>query len=219
MEADFQTYQKYPTLAAAEELLALLQQHDISYRLQEDRATVEPAFAFNEHDRSFLVKLLPADFARADALQDEANAQLVAATGPEHYLFSFSNAELMDLLVHPDEWSRFDVALAQRLLRERGQPVSPDTVQLLEQRRHVELNKPPEKQPAWVWLGYVSALLGGLLGLAIGWHLYSHQRRLTNGQLVPAFSAQERVHGLRIVALGVVSLVAWVALRLYFGRY
>ncbi|MCC3158340.1 hypothetical protein LJ737_13915 [Hymenobacter sp. 15J16-1T3B] len=217
MEADFQTYQKYPTLAATEPLLALLQQHDVSYRLQEDRATVEPAFAFNEHDRSFLVKLRPADFARADVLQDEANAQLVAATGPEHYLFGFSNEELMDLLVHPDEWSRFDVLLAQRLLRERGQPVSPDTVRLLEQRRHAELNKPPEKQTAWVMLGYVSALLGGLLGLAIGWHLYAHRRRLTTGQLVPAFAAEERVHGLRIVALGVVSLVTWVGLQLYFG--
>lgn len=216
MEADFQTYQKYPTLAAAEELLALLRQHGVSYRIQEDRATVEPAFAFNEHDRSFLVKLRPADFARADTLQDAENERLVAAVGPEHYLFAFSDAELMDLLVHPDEWSRFDVALAQRLLRERGQPVSPDTVRLLEQRRHQELSKPPEPQPAWVWLGYASALLGGLLGLAIGLHLYTHKRHLTNGQLVPAFSAQERVHGLRIVALGVVSLLAWVGLRLYF---
>lgn len=217
METEFQTYQKYPTLAAAEELLALLRQHEVSYRIQEDRATVEPAFAFNEHDRSFLVKLRPADFARADALQDAENERLVAAVGPEHYLFAFSDAELMDLLVHPDEWSRFDVALAQRLLRERGQPVSPDTVRLLEQRRHRELSKPPEQQPVWVWLGYASALLGGLLGLAIGLHLYTHKRRLSNGQTVPAFSAEERVHGLRIVALGVVSLLGWVGLRLYLA--
>jgi hypothetical protein len=215
-EADFHTYQKFPTLEAAQELLALLQEHDISYRIQEDRATVEPAFAFNAHDRSFLVKLLPADRPRADALLDQANARAVAAAGPEHYLFGFSNEELMDILVHPDEWSRFDRALAQRLLQERGQPVGPDTVRLLEQRRHAELDKPAEKQPAWVMLGYVSALLGGLIGLAIGWHLYSHQRRLTNGQRVPAFSPEERVHGLRIVGLGLVCLVAWVALRLYF---
>ncbi|WP_400191842.1 hypothetical protein [Hymenobacter sp. B81] len=214
MNDGFLTYQKFLSLEASQGLLSLLQEHNIPYETVLVQPAADPSFAFNEVHRHCEVKLRGQDFPRVHQLEEQANEQLAASVDPDHYLFRFTDDELMGILVRPDEWSKLDFVLAQRILRDRGHDLNPDTVQLLLQHRNAELAKPEEKQPIWIMLGYVSACVGGLLGIIIGWHLYSHKRTLPNGETVQAFSADDRVHGLRITILGVIFLILWAAGRL-----
>ncbi|MGI4761273.1 MAG: hypothetical protein ACRYF0_11235 [Janthinobacterium lividum] len=60
---------------------------------------------------------------------------------------------------------------------------------------------------AWILRGYISALLGGFFGMLIGYQLYTHRKQLPGGRRVPAYSAHDRVHGLRIIVLGAIVFV------------
>ncbi|MBO0360035.1 hypothetical protein J0X19_18895 [Hymenobacter sp. BT186] len=212
---DFIQYQVFLTPEAAQPLLTLLRQQEIPFETSFDQHAFDVTFAYNSTRTQFVVKLRQQDFDTARALETAVSEQLTASVAPDHYLFNFSDEELFDLLAKPDEWSNFDVTLAQQLLRKRGRDVSPDAVRLLRQHRAAELARPEESQKAWILAGYAFALLGGLIGLFIGWHLASHKKQLFDGRQVRAFSAADQAHGWRILGLGAVSIIGWTFLRWY----
>ena len=211
---DFLPYQSFANAAVAQGLLTLLRHHHILY----EPALDEPAFslnmAYNPTDTRFVVRLRADDFEAAQQLEDALNQHLTTRPDPGHYLFAFTDEELFDILVKADEWNSYDVALAGQLLRQRGREVSADTIRLLRQHRMDELARPEPTQKTWIVAGYFFAILGGFLGLLIGWHLHYHSKTLPNGTQVRAFSARDRVHGYRILLLSVFGLFISILLRI-----
>lgn len=212
---EFLPYRRFPNATVAQPLLALLHAHGLAAQTRLDQPAVDPSFAFNQTSRYLLVLLRPADFARAQALEQQAAQAQLAEVPPDHYLLSFSTAELYDILLRPDEWSPLDAALAGHLLAQRGEPVTPALLDELRRQRVDELTRPEPPQTGGVVAGYALALLGGFLGLLIGWHLYAHRRRLPTGEQVPAFRPADRAHGLRIVVLSAVVFTALLIWRFY----
>lgn len=216
MADDFRLFQTYATAEEAQPLLDALAAHHIEARANADngKLAVDPAFANNERVATFLVKLQPADFEPARQLLDALNQAAVQQADPGHYLFGFRDEELFDVLTKPDEWSSYDVALASHLLQQRGRDVSADTLALLRQHRVTELARPEESHKAWIALGYLSALLGGALGLLIGWQLQFHRKTLPDGRRVFAYSDADRRHGLRILILALVVVGGVIVYRI-----
>jgi hypothetical protein len=205
--ADFQQYQSFPNPEVAQPLIDLLSRHEIPFETGVDKLAFDVNMTFNAADTRFVVRLQPTDFETARHLEDQENEQATTNAAADHYQFSFSDEELFDVLTKPDEWSSYDVTLAGQLLRQRGRDVTPDTVRLLRQHRTAEMAKPEPSLKAWIAAGYLFALLGGFLGLVIGWHLRYHKKPLPDGRQVLAYSARDRQHGLRILLLGFFGLL------------
>jgi hypothetical protein len=215
--AEFLTYQSYPSAEAAAPLLELLRQRDIPFEtaINTGQPAFSPTFTVGAAYTMFEVKLPGSDFEWVRRLEEEANANTAATISPDHYLFSFSDAELFDIVAKPEEWSNLDVSLAGQLLRQRGRDVSADTVRLLRAHRVSEQAKPePSLQGRIMW-GYILALFGGVVAIFMGWDMYSHKKTLLDGRRVAAYSSHDRVHGLRIMVLGIVCLLLWVGLRVW----
>jgi hypothetical protein len=207
-EREFRDFQTFASAEAAQPLLAALEQQGIVAHTAFDNGQMafDPSFANNHLTSKFTVKLALADFEQGSQLLADLNKDALSQANPSHYLFAFSDEELFDLLVKPDEWSAFDVALASQLLRQRGRDISADTLQLLRRHRVATLAKPDSyhDHEAWIIRGYLSALLGGFFGVLIGYQLYTHYKQLPDGRRVPAYSPRDRVHGMRIMVLGAI---------------
>ncbi|OON68794.1 hypothetical protein [Hymenobacter sp. CRA2] len=212
----FVRYQQFPSADAATHLLGLLEEHDIPFETSRVAPNVDPNLSFNTVHYVYEVRLQPADVDRVNALQDEENRQLIEQADPSYYLFSFTDQELMDVLTHHADWSRYDVLLAELLLRRRGHEPDVQALQQLQQhqQRVQPLPQPEKSRPGWIIAGYVSAVLGGAFGILVGWHLYSATSTQPDGRELHTFSAQDRVHGIWIMALGGLALVGWLGLRL-----
>lgn len=219
--SEFVVYQSYTGEDAAAPLLALLRARDIPFETELDagQPVFDNTFANNRSFTQFIVKLHPGDMEWVRRLEAEANQDAVARMSPDHYLFGFSDAELMEILSKPDEWSNLDVALAGQLLRQRGRDVSPDTIRLLQVNRLREQAKPEESRTGWIVFGYLSALLGGFAGICIGIHLFMHRKTLSNGHRVYAFSAKDRSHGARILGLGILMFMVLLVSRVLSAEY
>ena len=214
--SDFRDFQTFASAEAAQPVLQALVRQVIDYRTVLDNGQVafDPSFANNQLISKFIVKLRLADFERGSQVLTDLNQHALDQADPNHYLFNFSDEELFDLLVKPDEWSAFDVTLAGQLLRQRGRDISPDTLKLLRQHRVAELAQPAQDHKAWVKGGYISALLGGFLGVMIGYQLYFSRKQLPDGRRMYAYSPTDRVHGMRILVLGVVMFLVLITARL-----
>ncbi|MCR5886912.1 hypothetical protein LRS06_03800 [Hymenobacter sp. J193] len=215
--AELRTYQSFPTSEAAYELLMLLQEHQIPFETVYERPGFN-AILGNSHNSSWLnVRLHPTDFARVRTLEEAASQPEVSGLAPDCYLLHFTDNELFDVLTKADEWSSYDVTLARQLLRDRGHDVSAGVMERLRRQRLHTLARPGKSQTSWIVAGYLMALLGGLLAIFIGWHLYSHQKLLPDGTQRLAFIASDRQHGRNILVLGCLSAVVWLGLGLYVG--
>jgi len=137
-------------------------------------------------------------------IQDDNADEILMNLNRGHYLFEFTNEELYEILEKPDEWNYIDYKLAQKILKERGKDINENLLASLKEERVTELSKPERRYSFWIIVGYISSLLGGLLGLAIGWILWTMKKTLPNGERIYVYSESDRRHGKIMFMIGII---------------
>jgi hypothetical protein len=216
---EFLTYKKFNEKERADVLTQVLSDNGIEFELTADRESLDSLYGDKLFKEQFFVKLKKSDFKKADSLLLEEISKDLDNVDKDHYLYNFTDEELFDILSKPDEWNDFDYQLSQRILKDRGKLINADIIDLLKRQRINELAKPEEGQRNWIFAGYIFALLGGLLGIFIGWHLSTFKKTLPNGERVYAHTDDDRRQGRRILVIGVIMFVAWLMVRILRSDY
>lgn len=208
MAAKLLTYRRFVEREHAEALASILVNDGIEVEIEEQRSNM-PGIYVGEipFEAKFLVKIKGEDFQRANSLVHDNSSFTSEQIDPDHYLFSFSNEELYEILSKPDEWSEFDYKLAGHILKDRGSEIDPNAIEELKRERIKVLAKPEESHGPWIFIGYLSALLGGLLGILIGWHLSTFKKTLPDGRRILVYSTAARQHGNIIFFIGLAVLL------------
>lgn len=213
MEPEFITYKKFNDIALANELAELLDENNVTYFLEEEDLVFNPAFSYT-NTKEYAVKVRPEDFERVNDLLKQDADENIGDVEADYYLFAFTNEELMDVVTKADEWSVFDVQLARKLLTERGHVISDDEIEDIEEKRIDDLRRPDGPQTSWIVIGYLAALLGGVFGIFIGWHLKNYKKTLPDGERVYEYSERDRWHGTVIFYASIVVLSLAVMYKL-----
>lgn len=214
MKEDFVTFQKFSNQNSAIELGVFFNENKLEYLLEDNSLSFDPTFANNDFGKEFCIKIKKYDFDKANNLLIEKSGNEIFEIDDNHYLLSFSDDELFDVILKRDEWNSFDVSLAEKLLKERGKEVSQEKIEELKNSRILELSKPEQSQKGYIIVGYIFTVLGGLLGIFIGWHLLTFKKTLPNGNRIYAYSDNDRKQGNRILILGGIFFVIWLIYRL-----
>lgn len=214
---ELRTYKKFNELAQVEHLTDILKANQIDYELAEDRDSLDTLYGANHLVKHFYVKINKEDFTKVDSILLRLSESELGSVDKDHYLFEFTDEELFEILSKPDEWNEMDYLLSKKILRDRGKEVNDHTIELLKKQRISELARPDEGHRSWMYAGYIFALLGGLLGVFIGWHLSTFKKTLPNGQRVYGYSKTDREHGNRILIIGLIMFLIWLTIQL--GRW
>ncbi len=214
MSDQYLTFQKFNDEALAKELIILLNQHGIKFQVEGDSA-FDPTFSgTNELNKEIRVKIPKHDFEKADQLLLDISKLQIDTVEKDYYLYEFTDEELIEIVTKHDEWSQFDFLLAQKILKGRGKEINPEVVKVIKRQRINELAKPEESQKGWIYIGYVMALLGGIIGIAIGYHLSTFKKTLPNGDRIYVHNIEDRKHGKRIFILGIFFFILWGTIRI-----
>lgn len=208
-ENGYEEFQKFSTREQAADVADMLSRNHITSVLDE-----LPGLAYvlsSNAVKEYHVKLQPRDFDKANALLLKQSTERFEEVDMRRYLHSFTDAELMEIVQKPDEWSRVDFMCAQRLLKNRGKEVSEAQLAKLQKERLAYLAQPETVSIPWIVLLYAFALLGGPIAVFSGWHLMRHQKILPNGKKVRSYSSTTRAHGLAMLIIGILAIVAWVS--------
>jgi len=130
-----------------------------------------------------------------------------------HYLFNFTDDELKEVIEKQDGWSALDFQLAKKLLNDRGVRIDQAEINSIKVQRIVELSKPEKSPILLVVIGYILVFLGGLLGILIGWYIRNQQKTLPNGEQIHIYSNKDRIHGERMMILGLISLLIYILVK------
>lgn len=213
MEEEFTTFQKFNDQNSALQLGDFFKEKGLEYLLEDNSLSFDPSFANNGFGKEFCIKLKQSDFEKGKAFLIENAEKEIVEIDKDYYLFSFTDKELFELIAASDEWSPFDVSLAERLLKERGKEVTLEEIENIKTNRIFELSKPEKSQRTYIIIGYITAILGGILGIFIGWHLLTFKKTLPNGNRIYAYSENDRKQGNLILIIGGIFLVIWLLYR------
>lgn len=202
MTENFIAFKNFPTQIQAKEVEMLLNKNNIKTVLADNIAPVDITFSGSTLQNQYEIKIDPDDFTKAEEILEKDTENLLNQVDKDYYLLSFSDEELYDVLIKSDEWNVFDYKLAQKLLTERGKNIDPDMLTSLKKERLKILAKPEENQKPWIIAGYIFSLLGGGIGIVIGYSLWTSKKTLPNGERVYSYNEADRKHGKTIFILG-----------------
>lgn len=201
------------TQNAADEITKLLAEKDIESEVIKE--SFSPASTFGEGSLSsnFEIRIKNIDRDKAEAIMIDVAEQFLSNIDPEHYLFSFSDQELIDLLSQKYEWSEIDILLSEKILNDRGVKIDHQKLSTENEIRILELAEPTKSNPLWIILGYIFAFFGGLLGLLIAYSVMKAKRKLPDGTMVYDYDESTRRHASVIFAISLIVISLAVILR------
>ena len=217
MENQFLVFKKYSSIEQAKEVITILNSNNIETEIGNNIPQVDSLLTGNNIPYEFEIKVKITDFEQATKLLENIADDLINQVDKNHYLFSFSDEELYDIILKQDEWSEFDYSLAKKLLFEKGKPINEALIKSLKKQRLLDLSKPEENQKPWIIAGYIFALLGGFFGVIIGYVLMTSKKNLRNGQRVYSYNFNDRKQGKMIFYIGIILLPFYIMIRILFA--
>lgn len=206
------SFRFFPSREVAEEVQLLLNSNGIDSVIKEDTGDLAKEFLGDSPHHKFELLIAETDRDQAEAVLLNRAMEELDDIDKSHFLFDYTNEELMNILIEKDEWNEVDVLLSQKILQERGVVVQEEELQVLREKRLNELAKPESKQTGWVIFGYIAIVIMPFVGAILGFALSKSQKRLPNGVKVPRYSQSVINHGNFIGLASVLSLV----IQIYF---
>lgn len=204
------TFRKFNEYTAAKTFSLLLDESGIVNELEDSSPKFDPGFSNNELLKEYRIKIKSEDFEKANSILLQEATSLIDEIDENHYLFQYTNEELKEVLSKADEWNEIDIALARKILENRGISLSQSDLKELQKKRISELSKPEHFSETWIRFAYLISIAGGLIGLVIGWHINTHKKTLPNGESVFAYDHISREKGNKIFRFGLLMLFLWM---------
>lgn len=202
------TFRRFHTIEEAEELLTFLKENGHDAIIEKDATNFDPSFSNNDYENvEYHIKLPAEQFEAAEELMEASFGLTLQDIEQSHYIFDFSDKELLDILKKQDEWSATDRSLAKELLAKRGRVVTDEEQEQWKKQRLAELAKPEHLSASLLISGYLFAVAGMVIGIAIGLYIKVHKKVLPNGSEVYVYSKNDRAHGNYMIVLAVLSIV------------
>lgn len=207
----FTVYKEFTYNEPAEILMGLLKEEGIEYRLRNE-AAVEQEVILGPESHSIVIMLKPEDHLRVDEIVEKrANSEL-DAVDKEYFIFSFDNDELRDVVVNSHEWTPLDLALAVKILKERGIDLDPDDVKKERAAALEESSKPIAIDKTALIFLYLLALFTSFIPLIAGIIFMTSKKPNSAGNRVPKYDIASRKHGRNLVLLGCISSIGMLYL-------
>lgn len=214
MEENFSTYRKFIYKDDALDLIEILKQNQIDYVLNDNSSRLDSTFGNDDNSKQFELKINKNDFDKVENLEENLIIESLNNVENDHYLFEYSDEELMEIVITKEQWSKYDYLLAKKILREKGKEINPELLNVIEKERTEKFSKQEDLPKMWIFFGYFFAIIGGFIGVMIGYTIMSYKRNLPDGSTIYLYKKEDRIKGQNILILSIIGIVFWITMRL-----
>lgn len=169
MSSSYRLLKSFHDPALGEPLVELLQENNIPFDLEDTVPSLDVTFTGSIVQHQFRITVPASYFEEANALVEKLAQKHIDETpaDEDHYLYEFSDDELIDVLVKKDEWSKEDILISRKILSDRSRTISDKEIERLWQERLDEFRKP--ERAHWGWVIFV-IIFSPFLGVVMGWY-------------------------------------------------
>ncbi len=215
----YEVFKSFYSEEEAATMLELLSDNNINAKIEKTRVIIDKLITGDDLDTSIHLKIKPADFQRASRVIDELIEKNIAAIEEDHYLYSFSNDELMETINKPDEWSNQDHILAKKILADRGVSFSENEINAKKAERLAAIAKPEKAKTSTLVISYIMAVILPVFALLLSLYMLTAKKILPDGNKVNVFDTKSRDHWLAIVIISAAMTITLFTTRIFLQVY
>ena len=175
MEDQIITLKTYESTVDAMVDQELLRANDIDCFINNDQL-VELYPMFKAIDEGLKIVVFEKDFERAlkilAEIKEDSNirnkpvAQNAEEIAENHYLFSFSDTDIIDVVANPTDWTKEEQSIANQIIKHRGLVITPEDIQTARNKKteqevseKISEKKSPNRMYQWFFLiGFLSVI-------------------------------------------------------------
>jgi hypothetical protein len=219
-EDNFEFYRNFQFQEDALPFIELIKENDIPYKFDGSKTIITEAIVGSSNYPKFVLKILRSDFQLVNSII-EKEVLKNSADFHEHYLFEFTDHELLDILKKPDQSSIEDITITRELLKRRGIPIDPSALVEMKQERLTELQKGKRENINWMILFFLILIVTSIFfnmffiigTIGLSWHYWKDKSADIDGNNFYTYDEQTRRNGL---SLGLISIFLTVVLTTAF---
>lgn len=160
-------YSRFPNLSSAQELIKSLESNQIHFELDDTALRFDiSAKDINPIDNQLIIRIKEADFERVNLLTTNKSMKAEVTSDSDHYLHSFSDNDIIDVIVNQDDWTPNEVELAKKISNQRNLKPTAELIKALRnekisaQNKHVvSADRNTSAGASWfLWIGILSIL-------------------------------------------------------------
>ncbi|WP_430813860.1 hypothetical protein [Carboxylicivirga sp. RSCT41] len=204
-------FQNFIIKEQAEEVAKILNDNDINVIVKEVKPNVDITFS-NTHSLNYWIRIPKGQVKLAESILNKGTNSIKVPEG--HYFLEFTDDELTEVVKNYYDWNKTDYQYARILLDERGIKYSEEKIAEFKNASLEELRAPENGKSSWIIAGFITAFMGGLLGVIMGWNYWTEIKTLPNGEKVHRFNAPTRQKGKLMMIIGLVVIVLAITGRI-----
>ena len=189
----------------------VLDVNGIFYQVSNTGAVFDVTMIGSQPLNEYLIKVTDADLETArSALENHYTAKDLPC---DHFLRTATDEDVVEILASPLDWDAFTIAHARRIAATRS--INPDMIKgkrderIIEKRKELKVGK---AAPTWLLVfGWTSALMGGVIGIGIGYSLF-YMKEVTQEGSFFTYDESSRRRGGQIRILSIVRVLVWFAI-------
>ena len=217
IEDEFLLFRQFILKDEALALVKKLDEGGIEAILGDNKAPFDVTFSGSTSMDKYDVKIRKRDFESADLLIAETSDEAIHDLPNDYYLYSFTIDELYQILARYDEWGEIDIALAKKILTERGENIDDELISIYKKKRLTQLALPEKVNKGWLIVSYFLAL-SGIYGIAFGHIIYSSNKTLPDGKVVPTYTENDRKAGKIIFYIGLLACIIFLLMKIFINK-
>lgn len=141
----FIEFKRFTDIESAVEITAILDDKEIAYELDDKSVGFSLVSSdINPYENQIILKIKETDFNKVDVLINDNAKKETINVDEDHYLYSFSDKDIIDIIANQDNWTRLEVNLALQIAKKRNLDLSADSIKLA---KHIEPEKTNKKIP------------------------------------------------------------------------
>ncbi|MEM6725073.1 MAG: hypothetical protein AAF598_13630, partial [Bacteroidota bacterium] len=215
-------YRDFMNGEEAEHYINLLDEANIPYKVEGTGVLIDTAIVGNTLLPKVILKLKRHDFKNANRLFANPFKDKTYADFKGNYLDQFTDEELKEILLNPDEWSVENVEVARIILRGRGIHLADEKIEAYRTEKFETLRTGKAADPTWMTI-YFCCILGGiftspfvtLAGLGMVYFYGFGQSNDPDGQPYYHFDQKTRKIGRLLFYVGLPILIGEIVYLVY----
>ena len=188
----FVEIKRFPFPELIEQISEIFDSNEIEYVIENTKPSFDPFFTYEIVE--YILKVNQSQ--KKKALELLANSFSDNFTSEGHYMDSFTDEELIEVLSTTEVWDKADLQYAKNLIKQRKIVIDEEKIKKAQHKVISELKEPKKAKPVIIILGYLFAITGALIGLSIGIHLKYKRNEVVDWQeKIFYYDKKSRNHG------------------------
>ncbi|MBK7854383.1 MAG: DUF4064 domain-containing protein [Bacteroidetes bacterium] len=163
--SEFKEYLRLPDVEKATEYTSVLDEHNIPFELEDASQHFSVVLGTSPMDNHFVLKIKDEDMERVEKIFDKEVEKEVKELPPDHYLYTFADKDILDIISNQNDWTKAEVKLAIQIANDRKLDLTAPTIKSAKKvsEKKPEVKLTIESTSSWFWTFGIFTIANGVL--------------------------------------------------------